>query len=152
MRTRMTGVDQADNSILTLVVNLYLDVPGQGSDILDYIKVAVSHGWYVSWSHEGSPSPRRTLGFLVILWNGQSLYALCTQSSALSIHGVGKAFLLEIYWKKTSQDKNKTQWVSGSWLMKSLHWISAKSLIRAAQSCGIWLISNSGMSSSRSTH
>lgn len=40
----MTGVDQADNSILTLVVNLYLDVPGQGSDILDYIKVAVSHG------------------------------------------------------------------------------------------------------------
>ncbi len=42
----------------------------------------------------------------------------------------------QIYWKyiekKTSQDKNKTQWVSGSWLMKSLYLISAKSLIRAA--------------------
>ncbi len=29
---------------------------------------------------------------------------------------------------KTSQDKNKTQWVTGSWFVRSFHWISAKSL------------------------
>ncbi len=53
---------------------------------------------------------------------------------------------------KPSQDKNKTQWVSGSWFMRSLHWISAKSLICAVHSWDIWLRSNSGISSSRSTH
>ncbi len=85
----------------------------------------------------------------VMLWSSDMEHLTCWDKNTTTftikeiVHSIsdGNIFI------KTSQDqkKQKKQWAGGSWFMRSLHWILAKSLIRAAHSWEIWLRSNSGI-------